>query len=163
VLNPDYTLRYLIDPIELAWNKNEFKKVNDTIWKYAYSKSSNIYLIKQNSEFVGAVLMSFESYYDIECIVPKITKKFRQKYFNIMNELYKQASKDYSNISVISDKEQTQNSKKVWLKWLNNPNKYGINKIDVYYKGSIVDTKDPKVIWGGNIDYQNWRLVLKYN
>lgn len=97
--------------------------------------------------------------------IPHMTKKFK---YNItkgmMLNIYSSYSKLKHNGYIMSDSKQTINSKEVWKKWYNNPNKYKIKEIFCLdlKANQIVEFKDIEDSWGTSKEYQRYRITAKF-
>jgi len=133
-VEPKYIDIHLIELI--VKHEDSIRQVKGDVYVIALGKFEVIYLIKKGDNIVGATHLKPTSFCGKSYLQPMISKKFENKYPNLLLKLYKQASISLK-VPILSDSSQSLDSSTVWRKWFNNPKKYNL-------KVEITNTKDCK-------------------
>ena len=97
-------------------------------------------------------------------LIPKLIHKFSSASdIKMMITLYSYVSSEWGWY-LMSDTTQTKYSKATWLKWFNDPKKYGISDIFGYdLKTKKVRKGDPEKNWGDADKYTNFVALAKWD
>ena len=133
-VSPRYIETHLLDKIEKY--KNKVRHIKDDVYVIPTEKFGGIYLIVKDNLIIGGTHLKPTSYCGESYLQPIISKKFQDKYPQLLLKLYIQASKDMK-VKIISDKDQSLDSSTVWRRWFNNPSKYNL-------KVNVINTQDCK-------------------
>jgi len=84
---------------------------------------------------------------------------------NVLQGLFKLIHRKRKAV-IMCDGIQTPGSKKVWLEWIKNPEKYGIKwwtAYDIKEKKNIeISANEVEQLWGETLEYKNKRIIVEF-
>jgi len=163
-LNPIYLKNELTNICLDGLKNNKFIKSKSKNILYMFLDLYNrVYIYFGDKGFHGATKIIIEGYEynNTPIFTAALSKKYTSNYKNMLLKLY-YAAQHEENKFIMGDKQQTQDSKSVWLKWLKNPKKYNIKESYIYdtEKEDIINYKDPEKYWGKFDKFQRYRPLV---
>jgi hypothetical protein len=164
-INSKYLDEHIVSNI--IKNKNSIHKIDENLYSIHNSKISSIYFYANINDAglnILAGVYGIVEYHDNKQVyITNATKKYDNTFSSAALKLYSWISKNSNFKYLMSDSIHSNESKRIWQNWLNDPIKYGISEIYLYdIKEKIKLHGNINEYWCSDTKCKNYRVIVKF-